>query len=303
MPFKKYYIISFFAISVLLILIFSYRYDYTHYQLKSSFAIEDTKSSEKIQYFIQLGDYYLDNRDYDEAIGYYDQVLEIDSENVDALAKKARTLAKLNDWYTYENFDNTVRMLYPSDWNKTSIPLNINSSAIAYFQSPNDGFMNIVIEDLDPKKNITLDKYVESGIEYSKSLDNYKYTLKKIIVGNIPAERIEYELSSYPSITSDLYTADNYAPNIFKKTDFKGIQVIMLQENKAYIITYMSPESIYLNELPIVENMISTIEILSVEPEYGLYVMLAIFIFFIGCIIVALIVKAMKRLRSSFNKS
>ena len=53
MPFKNYYIVSFFAITIFL-LIFSFRYDYTHYQLKSSFAIEDTKSSKEKIMFIYL---------------------------------------------------------------------------------------------------------------------------------------------------------------------------------------------------------------------------------------------------------
>ena len=97
MSYQKYNIIFIFIISLLLILFSEYIFD--NYQLKlSSFAIEYTKTSSdnNIQKFIKNGDYNFEIiRDYHKAIEFYDKVLTMDSENVEALAKKAKTLARL----------------------------------------------------------------------------------------------------------------------------------------------------------------------------------------------------------------
>ena len=95
MSYKKY-IISIIGMSILLILFFSYQDD--NHQIKSSFAIEDSKtiSNKNISEFIQQGDYNLDNiRDFHKAIEWYDKVLAIDQENVDALSKKGKALSRL----------------------------------------------------------------------------------------------------------------------------------------------------------------------------------------------------------------
>ena len=78
MSYKKY-IISITGMSILLILFFSYQDD--NHQIKSSFAIEDSKiiSNKNISEFIQKGDHNLDNlRDFHQAIEWYDKALAID---------------------------------------------------------------------------------------------------------------------------------------------------------------------------------------------------------------------------------
>lgn len=206
----------------------------------------------------------------------------------------ASTINGINDFNTYENSYLRISMLYPSNWTKTTIAQNYNTSAIAYFESPYKGFMNIVIEDLE-LKNITLDIYVEQGIDYLKNfIDSYNYTLRKITVGNITADRIEYKLSGSPNDLS------------YGKKDYRGIQVIMLKENKAYVLTYISPAATYQKELPIVEEMINSFKLLSVEPiehNYSIIFVLVLFIFFIGIIVVYMMLKAIKKIRSSFHKS
>ena len=83
--------------NILLILSFIYHYDDNH-QLKSSFAIEDSKKNSKdnISEFIQQGDYNLRIiRDYQKAIEWYDKVLAIDTNNVYALSKKGEAMSWL----------------------------------------------------------------------------------------------------------------------------------------------------------------------------------------------------------------
>src|SRR5580765_1682778 len=108
--------------SILLILFFSYQHD--NHQLKSSFAIEDSKiisnknisefiqngdcnpiedskiiSNKNISEFIQNGDCNLDiKRDFHKAIEWYNKTLEIDPENVDALSKKGKSLSRLSNF-------------------------------------------------------------------------------------------------------------------------------------------------------------------------------------------------------------
>jgi hypothetical protein len=77
--------------SILLVLFSNYQYG--NYQLKSSFATEDSKTitNQDISEFIQQGDYNLDNlSDFHKAVEFYDKVLAIDANNVDALSKKGR---------------------------------------------------------------------------------------------------------------------------------------------------------------------------------------------------------------------
>ena len=86
------------VISILLIFIFSYQSYINDYRLKSSFAIEDTKtiSNNDVVEFIKQGDYNQEIiKDIHKAIEWYDKGLAIDSENVETLAKKAKALSRL----------------------------------------------------------------------------------------------------------------------------------------------------------------------------------------------------------------
>ena len=95
----KKHIISIFAMSVLLILFPKYIFD--NYELKSSFAVEDTKtiSDKDIQEFNKQGYYNFQTiGDFDKAIEWYDKVLTIDKNNVEALSKKGEVLSNLNNY-------------------------------------------------------------------------------------------------------------------------------------------------------------------------------------------------------------
>ena len=96
MPHKKYLIYSVVVIGILLVLFSTYIFD--NNQLKSSFAVEDTKpiSDKDIREFISQGNYYRDIlQDKNKAIGWYDKALAIDPYNAIALAEKGVALSNL----------------------------------------------------------------------------------------------------------------------------------------------------------------------------------------------------------------
>jgi hypothetical protein len=204
-----------------------------------------------------------------------------------------RSTALIND-STYENPTYGIRMQYPSGWKVLTPSESFNTSAITYFVSPdNNSFVNIVIESL-PRENITLENYTETGLiylnKYIPSFDNKSILDNSIKIGNATAKQLEF-------IVKDP----------MQNSFYRVMEVVFLSGSKAYVLTYISPQTQYSRDLPVVQGMVKSFEIFVPEQVNssswqsillvgGGFVLILLVVIFISFVVI-------KKLRSHFKKS
>ena len=166
--------------------------------------------------------------------------------------------------------------------------------AVTYFVSPNNNsFVNIVIEVL-PRKNITLENYTDTGLKglskYVPSLDSRSIVNNSINIGNTTAQQIEFTIK-----------------DLLHNSYYKVMEVVLLKDNKAYIITYVSPQSEYDQDLPNIQTMVNSFKKIdpaieqassSILPSFMVIAILVIAGVFILVIFIVVVVVIIKKFRS-----
>jgi hypothetical protein len=173
-----------------------------------------------------------------------------------------------NGFLTYENDTYRIRVHYPANWTKDeSNPLRDPYSNIVTFRSlKEDAFdqfqehVRILIHNL-PDANVKLDEYL------SKSIDNDKKSVPgfHIIESNTDTKTNNSTIAGRiprPSYTL-VYTYDNNG------TTYKTREVgTMIGDDKIFKIQYFAEASKYDKYLPIVQNMIDSLELNRPILEY-----------------------------------
>ena len=185
---------------------------------------------------------------------------------------------------TYDS--NGIQIKYPFQWEvvePTGSYLS-NSTNVANFRSPlNNNTLNIVVEKLS-QKGITIDDYVENGINYLNS--------SAMKVKNVES--------------SDSTLAGNPAKNIiFTITNgsntYKVMEVVTIKDNTAYVITYLGSKDQYPINIQTANNMVDSFEIGSSFSWDGI-MFLILFVVFFGAII-AFIAYVIKKLAQNVSSS
>jgi eukaryotic-like serine/threonine-protein kinase len=153
------------------------------------------------------------------------------------------SLAQTNESFnTYNNPTFGIKMQYPSDWGRLDLSFLENDSADIDFYPLGDtsGVKNVKIQVKTlPLQNMTLDEYTTVQINSIEEqlLESNATTLTD---NNIPAHKI-----------------------VFINTEgLKTMQIWALKDDKSYTITYVAEESDYFNQLPLVQRMIDSFQII-----------------------------------------
>jgi hypothetical protein len=163
-----------------------------------------------------------------------------------------------NAFLTYENTTYGIKIQYPAGFgwqialsNQTSEdnPLNY----IVAFRSPRERVsdsvietVNIVMENLPPEENITLDAYSTLQISQLTQLAT-NFDLKEstpTVLAGIPAYKIVYS-------------------ETLQQVPLQVMQVLAINDNKAYVLTYIAELPKYSTYLPVVQKMIDSFEFIN----------------------------------------
>lgn len=148
------------------------------------------------------------------------------------------------NFVTYENSTYKIRIMHPQEWEI----MEGYMETVVLFRSPieeaSDMFqenLNVVVGDLpEPMK---LDEFTDANIDQIKSLfaaevvDSSSTTL-----ANNPARKVIYSLKQ-------------------GEYDLKLMQIYMIKDTKAYVITYTAEKDKYSDLLETIQAMINTFEI------------------------------------------
>jgi hypothetical protein len=146
---------------------------------------------------------------------------------------------------TYTNLASGIKIQYPSNWQQEQPD---NPSSIIRFRSPTNGFLSIAVHSDVPSK-IKVTEETAAGIDLLNNIFE-RFNLTDItsttLAGN-PAQRIEY-------------TA------IQDQIDLKFIQIVTIKDGKEYIITFGTPKGQFPNDMPAVQKMINSFQIINTNP-------------------------------------
>ena len=173
-------------------------------------------------------------------------------------SSQATNTTEQNPFLQYENTTYGIKIQYPAGYgwqlslsNQTSED-NVYNYIVAFF-SPRDRVsdsvietVNIAMENLTPEENITLDAYSTLQIsQLSQSATNFdlKESTPTVLAG-IPAYKIVYS-------------------EILQQVPLQVMQVWTINDNKAYVITYIAEAPKYSTYLPVVQKMIDSFEIIN----------------------------------------
>jgi hypothetical protein len=147
------------------------------------------------------------------------------------------------NFLTYKNFYNGIRIQYPSDWIKSE------ENRIISFKSPDVG-------------------HASSVSLQTSDLSVSNMSLNMLIKKNIDTQR--YYFTNFSLIESTLNNTESKEPytiiftykNRYSPVEFKSMQVWNSNnKNNVYLITYTSPADDFDRYLPIVKYMINSFEI------------------------------------------
>lgn len=146
---------------------------------------------------------------------------------------------------TYTNLASGIKIQYPSNWQQEQPN---DTSTIIRFRSPTNGFLSIGVHSGVPSK-IKLTEETAAGINLlNKIFERFNLTdiTSTTLAGN-PAQRIEYTARQ-------------------DQVDLKFIQIVTIKDGKEYIITFGAAKGQFQNDVPAVQKMIDSFQIINTNP-------------------------------------
>jgi hypothetical protein len=146
---------------------------------------------------------------------------------------------------TYANPASGIKIQFPSNWQQEQPN---NSTTTVRFRWPTNGFLSIAVHSNVPSK-IKLTEEMAAGIDLlNKIFERFNLTdiTSTTLAGN-PAQRIEYTARQ-------------------DQVDLKFIQIVTIKDGKEYIITFGAPKGLFQNDVPAVQKMIDSFQIINTNP-------------------------------------
>jgi len=158
---------------------------------------------------------------------------------------------------TFENSTYGIKMIFPSNWNKEE---NLSEGGSNYgklvdvvrfsppFENNNSDKssenLDIKVDNISDIQPVTLAKYTNDSIEdLGKDFKIIWFDVNATMSGGIPAYKLEYT-------------------GIEQDVNLNAMTIFTMKGNEAYIISYMAEPSRYSSDLPMVQKMINSIELL-----------------------------------------
>jgi len=157
------------------------------------------------------------------------------------------TAQSTNNFLTYDSPAYGIRIGYPSDWTKSEQFMGSVVAFLSPTESTSDIFrenLNVIVQDLSTQP-MTLDEYTELSVSQIKQFftdANITDSSATTLDGN-PAHKV-------------VYTGKQGQYNL------KWMQVWVVKENKAYIISYTAEVNKYPDFLGTIQQMINSFEII-----------------------------------------
>ena len=159
-----------------------------------------------------------------------------------------------SNFRTFENIAFGLRMLYPSDWSvtevKSTLSPNASTSAVAFFKAPVEGPSdvyqeNVIINMKGPSPDdLTLRDYTENSLNTFRNMPNIRLlqSFPNTLAG-LPAHMVVYSENS-------------------EGIDIQKMQIWTIVDNDtAYVVTFGAEQTQFSRYLPVVEQMINSIQI------------------------------------------
>jgi hypothetical protein len=146
---------------------------------------------------------------------------------------------------TYTNLASGIKIRFPSNWHQEQPN---NPSTTVRFRSPTNGFLSIGVHSNVPSK-IKLTEEIAAGIDLlNKIFERFNLTdiTSTTLAGN-PAQRIEYTARQ-------------------DQVDLKFIQIVTIKDSKEYIITFGAAKGQFQNDVPAVQKMIDSFQMINTNP-------------------------------------
>jgi eukaryotic-like serine/threonine-protein kinase len=166
-----------------------------------------------------------------------------------------------SNFRTFENIAFGLRMLYPSDWSvtevKSTLSPNASTSAVAFFKAPVEGPSdvyqeNVIINMKGPSPDdLTLRDYTENSLNTLRNMPNIRLlqSFPNTLAG-LPAYMVVYSENS-------------------EGIDIQKMQIWTIVDNDtAYVVTFGAEQTKFSRYLPVVEQMINSIQI--IKPTAGI---------------------------------
>jgi hypothetical protein len=159
---------------------------------------------------------------------------------------------------TYENPIYRIRIQYPSDWEKIEFnQIGSKLSIVVIFRSPAENASDTKLENL----------VIQVG-----NLAFENIPLKEVVranINNLNKTLIDFEIKESTAITvadgnsahKIVYTHREKENNVQTKI----MQVVMIKNNKIYLITYTAEQGKYDSYLPTIQNMINSFELIKAQ--------------------------------------
>ena len=164
-----------------------------------------------------------------------------------------------SDFLVYDNLVHGIKMLYPKSWSVRNFGYHetSNNTIVGFFSPSKTGL---------PLENI-------SGVsgQFVPYLDIFVFDAKNMSLAKIVGDRID-RIRNYDYFVIDeskdlLLKGGSMAHILVYSTTiggdelFKKLQVYTVLNNKVYLISFTSQESLFTNYLPIVQKMIDSFEL------------------------------------------
>jgi hypothetical protein len=156
---------------------------------------------------------------------------------------------------TYENPDFGISMRYPADWMKQED--NLVNNAIVLFYAPsteNTTEVNVKVVPLGEEETL---ENIEEQITNRTGFESTGKTINssRTILNGLPAIEITFYEFGQSNMFSELFGNE--------PTTKKGLQIWTLdpETDISYGITYLAPPSKFVEYLPLVRQMVSTLQI------------------------------------------
>ena len=159
-----------------------------------------------------------------------------------------------SNFRTFENIAFGLRMLYPSDWSvtevKSTLSPNASTSAVAFFKAPVEGPSdvyqeNVIINMKGPSPDdLTLRDYTENSLNTFRNMPNIRLlqSFPNTLAG-LPAHMVVYSENS-------------------EGIEIQKMQIWTIVDNDtAYVVTFGAEQTQFSRYLPVVEQMINSIQI------------------------------------------